>query len=235
MFTRSAPWYDLVYGAKDYAGEAARLRALIAALRPGAATLLDVACGTGRHLEHLVPHLRCEGTDLDAGLLAVAAARLPGVPLTVADMAELDLGRRFDVVTCLFSAVGYLVEVDRLRAAVDRMAAHLAPGGVLLVEPWILPEAWEDPGRSFVAEARDGDRLVVRVGSGRRDGRVSSLRFHYVAARAGAIETVDEEHVLGLFTRDEYLEAVAAAGLAASWVDEGPTDRGLVVGVRADG
>lgn len=232
MFTRSAAWYDLVYGDKDYGGECAQLLDLVGRLRPGAATLLDVACGTGRHLEHLRRHLRCEGTDIDPGLLAVARGRLPDVPLTVADMVELDLGRRFDVVTCLFSAIGYVVEVDRLGAAVARMAAHVAPGGLLIVEPWILPEAWEDPGRSFLHQGRVGDRLLVRVGSGRRDGRITTLRMHYVVAGAGAIDTADEDHVLGLFTREEYLGAVAAAGLVASWVDDGPTDRGLVVGVR---
>ena len=48
MFTNTADVYDLVYAWKDYAGEASRLCDLIG--RPGG-TLLDVACGTGKHLE----------------------------------------------------------------------------------------------------------------------------------------------------------------------------------------
>ena len=53
MFSESAAWYDRFYGTKDYAGEAQLVSALIRRHQPRARTLLDVACGTGRHLEHL--------------------------------------------------------------------------------------------------------------------------------------------------------------------------------------
>lgn len=39
---------------KDYAAEATGLHELIQARRPGAASLLDVACGTWAHLTHLL-------------------------------------------------------------------------------------------------------------------------------------------------------------------------------------
>ena len=50
MFTNSARFYDAVYSFKDYEAESQRLQALIEERSPGAATLLDVACGTGKHL-----------------------------------------------------------------------------------------------------------------------------------------------------------------------------------------
>lgn len=53
MYRREARLYDLEYAEKDYAGEAARLHELIQARSPRGRTLLDVACGTGKHLEHL--------------------------------------------------------------------------------------------------------------------------------------------------------------------------------------
>jgi len=42
-----APFYDSIYGFKDYAGEARRIRQLIDEYKPGARTLLDVGCGNG--------------------------------------------------------------------------------------------------------------------------------------------------------------------------------------------
>src|SRR5215218_2027417 len=98
MFSESADWYDHFYGGKDYGAEARRVTELIRQRRPGARTLLDVACGTGRHLERLRQEFDCEGLDLDGGLVAVARRRLPEMRLTRADMADFDLGRRFDAV-----------------------------------------------------------------------------------------------------------------------------------------
>jgi SAM-dependent methyltransferase len=232
MFSESAAWYDHFYGGKDYAAEARRVTEAIRGRRPVARTLLDVACGTGRHLERLRQEFACEGLDLDDGLLAVARRRLPGMRLTRADMADFDLGRRFDAVTCLFSSVGYLATVALLRAAIGAMARHLEPGGVLVVEPWILPEAWID-GTTTVEVVEDGDRKLVRVIASSRDGPMSTLRIHYAVAADGEVASADERHELRLFTHDEYAAAFLAAGLDTSWDPEGLTGRGLLIGVAA--
>ena len=59
-------------------------------------------------------------------------------------MAGFERGRRFDVVLCLFSSIGYARDEERLRAAVAAMASHLEPVGLLVVEPWLAPEAWRE-------------------------------------------------------------------------------------------
>jgi SAM-dependent methyltransferase len=70
------------------------------------------------------------------------------------DMLSFDVGKSFDAVTCLFSSIGYAGSVDGLNGAIDTMARHLKPGGVLVVEPWILPDKWQDGnvGAVFVDE-----------------------------------------------------------------------------------
>ena len=133
MYTKSARLYDVMYAGKDYAAASRFVHNAIGAVRPEAATLLDVACGTGRHLEHLRASYDVEGLDLSSDLLEMARARCPGVPLHQADMTSFSLPRRFDAVTCLFSAVAYLKTADRLTSAIERMASHLTDDGVLLV------------------------------------------------------------------------------------------------------
>lgn len=57
MFGRSQELYDAVYDAvgKDYQAEARAVLERVAELRGSEpASVLDVACGTGRHLEHFV-------------------------------------------------------------------------------------------------------------------------------------------------------------------------------------
>jgi len=121
--------------------EAELVHSLIERYSPGATTLLDVACGTGKHLEQLRTWYDVQGLDLDEQLIAIARERLGGVSLHLADMTSFALDRRFDVVTCLFSSIGYVGTVERLNNAVAAMSAHLNSGGVLIVEPWLSPRA----------------------------------------------------------------------------------------------
>ena len=131
MFSSSARIYDAVYSFKDYRVEAERVHELIQERSPGASSLLDVACGTGKHLEQFrrwYPDVA--GLDLDEGLVEVARERLDDVPLSRADMASFDLGRTFDAVTCLFSSIGYVGTVERLTSAiaVDGGSSHAERG-----------------------------------------------------------------------------------------------------------
>jgi SAM-dependent methyltransferase len=229
MFTRSARFYDAVYSFKDYAAEAAKVDALIHEHKPGARTLLDVACGTGKHLEHLRERYEVEGLDLDPNLLAIAAERLAGVPLHEGDMTSFDLGRRFDAVVCLFSSIGYAKTVEKLERAVTSMANHLEPGGVLLIEPWLTPDVWEDGhlGGVFVDEP---DLKIARVNLAEREGRLSRFVFHYLVLTPEGVERFEEPHELSLFTHEEYLAAFRSARLDVEYDAEGLMGRGLYVG-----
>jgi SAM-dependent methyltransferase len=229
MFTRSARFYDAIYSFKDYAAEATKVDALIKERNPGARTLLDVACGTGMHLEHLRGGYDGEGLDLDPELLAIARERLPGIPLHEGDMTTFDLGRRFDAVICLFSSIGYARTVEDLNRAVAAMAGHLEPGAVLVVEPWLTPEVWQDGhlGAVFVDEP---ELKIARVDLPERDGRMSRIDFHYLVATPAGIDRFEERHELGLFTHDEYVAAFRAAGLEAEHDPEGLMGRGLYIG-----
>jgi dTDP-3-amino-3,4,6-trideoxy-alpha-D-glucopyranose N,N-dimethyltransferase len=214
MFNRTAHVYDLLYSFKDYEAEAAALAGLILARNPGADSLLDVACGTGKHLELLretFPDVA--GVDLEPGLLEVARARLSDVPLTEADMRTFDLRRTFDAVTCLFSSVGYLADLGELSAAIRRLGAHLTAGGVLIVDGWVRPDAWRS-GVDVDALAETGDSVAAaRVSRTWRVENRSHLDMRYLIATHAGFEDEQEEHVLTLFTDDEYRQAFRLAGL----------------------
>ena len=231
MFSETAELYDLFYDWKDYAGEAAKIHELAEGRAPRARTLLDVACGTGRHLEHLRAWYEVQGVDLDEGLLEVARQRLPDVPFGLADMRDFDLGRRFDVVTCLFSSIGYVQTPEALRSAIAAMGRHVEPGGVLIVEPWLTPETFDPthPSRAMVVE--QPGLQGVRLNDTRVEGRLSIMDFHYLFGRPGQpVEHLVETHTLGLFTDAEHSAAFEAAGLTVEHDDAGLMGRGLWIG-----
>jgi len=232
VFSRSAQLYDAIYSFKDYGAEAASIHELVQARNPRAQTLLDVACGTGAHLAEFARWYGCVGVDVDPELLAIARERLPGeVELREADMRDFDLGRRFSAVTCLFSSIGYVGDVDELASAVGSMARHLEPGGVLVVEPWLSPERVVVPhvGAVFVDEP---ELKIARINTVEVDGNRSILELHYLVGRPDGVEHFTELHELTLFTDEEMLAAFRAAGLDVEHDPEGgPMGRGLYVAV----
>ncbi len=233
MFAKSARFYDAIYSFKDYEAESIKLQALIARSAPAARSLLDVGCGTGAHLASLRKSYEVAGLDLDENLLQIAAERNPGVPLHHADMVDFDLGRTFDVVTCLFSSIGYVRSVDGLGRAVDSMARHLVPGGILVVEPWIFPDQFEDGRADALVADFDGGK-IVRATFSSRSGGVSHLDIHYlVRSEDGSVTHFSEDHVLGLFSDEDYRRAFSDAGLDRAEFDaEGLMGRGLYLAAR---
>lgn len=97
------------------------------------ATVLDAGCGFGRvAIELTARGVDTVGVDLDADLLERARALAPELEWHLADLSVLDLGRSFDVVVAAGNVIGF-VDAARREAAVTRCAAHVAPGGRLIV------------------------------------------------------------------------------------------------------
>ncbi len=231
MFTRSARFYDALYSFKDYEKASRTLHALVREYAPGARTLLDVGCGTGRHLEYLREYYEVEGLDIGAELLEVAQARLPGVPLHRADMAAFCLDRTFGVVACLFSAIAYVRTPDRMRAAVAGMAQHLEPGGMLVVEPWVSPDRYWT-GTITANHVDASDLKITWMYTSERDGNETVLDIHYLVGTPDRVEHFTEEHRMGLFTHEEYMDAFRRAGIEPSYDSSGLFGRGMYWGVR---
>ena len=162
MFERSAYLYDAYYHFPDYAAASRNLRTLIQQFNPNAKTLLDVACGTGKHLELLRDHYCVESLDINPDLLEIARKRCPEILFHQGNMVDFSLGRRFDVVTYLFCSISYVKTIENAELAVGCMARHLLDGGILIVEPWISPgKCW---AKKMSAEITDEPELkIVRM------------------------------------------------------------------------
>jgi ubiquinone/menaquinone biosynthesis C-methylase UbiE len=235
MFSESARFYDAIYSSKDYAAEAAWMSRLLKEhQRSSGRDLLDVACGTAEHLVYLQQDYRVEGLDLDEGMLEVARAKLPGVLFHLGDMRDFDLGRSFDAVVSLFSAIGYVRTVDRLAEALATMARHVRPGGVLAVEPWFSPAQWQ-PGGVHALLVDQPELKVARMNrSEPAVNGLSAIEFHYLIGDAAGVRHVTERHELGLFEEAEYRAAFEQAGLTPEVDPEGPSGRGLYFAVREE-
>lgn len=227
--------YDLVYvgRGKDYRQEAKDIAELIRARNPVASSLLDVGCGTGAHLVCFDREFdEVAGLELSPAMVSVAGGKLDRDVVHEGDMRNFALGETFDAITCMFSTIAYALTESDLGDALGCFEAHLAPGGVVVVEPWWFEDTFIE---GYVAGdvCTGGSRTVARVSHAARNGDRSRMNVHYVVAEPGrGVWHFEEVHVSRLYTRAQYEAAFHCAGLTPEYLPGGPSGRGLFVGTR---
>ena len=232
LYHELARHYDDLYSWKDYRHEAQRLEEIARRFSAsGTASWLDVACGTGRHLEYLRRGRSVAGVDASSEMLRVARHRLPGVRLLRGDMRSFRLGRRFDVVSCLFSAIGHLPTETDVRTAFANFARHLKVGGVAIVEPWIEPSDYRT-GSIDLRAYQTPEVAFVRCSSSSHRRNHSVTHYHYLVGKRGRGFRYFEEKDVGLMVdRNRLLELMRGVGFRPRFLARGFTGRrGLLVG-----
>ncbi len=150
IYDRLAPAYDAVAWIYDLAGAGGFHRRAVRALclRPGD-TAVDLACGTGVNLAHLVeavgPTGRVVGVDLSPRMLARARRRAQrrgwrGVELVCADVRDFAFPQPLHGVVSTYG----LEMVPDHDSVVARAVAALAPGGRIAVGGLRHPDRWPD-------------------------------------------------------------------------------------------
>lgn len=150
LYDRLAPVYDAVAGAYDLVGAGGFHRRAVAALglRPGD-TAVDLACGTGANLRHLVravgPAGRVVGVDLSPGMLARAQQRIDANGWTTVTLVRADV-RSAGLPEPLHGAVSTfgLEMVPEVDAVVASIVAALVPGGRIAVGGLRRPDGWPE-------------------------------------------------------------------------------------------
>jgi SAM-dependent methyltransferase len=216
-----ASHYDLIYGSKPYRQEAEFVAGLLGR-RSG--TLLDLACGTGRHaVEFAAMGFAVTGVDYGEELLVRArenaAAADAEIDFQLADMTDLELAREFDAVTCLFDSIGYPCTDEGVIAALAAAARHLNEDGGFVAEflhtPAVLAGA--SPLRVARWPTPPGGQLL-RVSETELDREAGVMQVDYELIELhpegeGYEHAVHTQHNR-FFTVDEMKGLMSQAGLA---------------------
>ena len=163
------PWfnsthYQKLYSHRDEAEAARFIDALIDRLHLDAgATVLDLACGTGRHARQLASH-GCHVLGIDLSAESICAAKKSedrNLWFRRQDM-RLPFGNRvFDYVFNLFTSFGYFADLGEHLTVVHNVAESLKPGGRFVLD--------------YLNVARAENRLV-REETTERDGATYHIR-----------------------------------------------------------
>ncbi|CAB1055485.1 hypothetical protein D1BOALGB6SA_218 [Olavius sp. associated proteobacterium Delta 1] len=227
MFSKTAHWYDALYGFKDYQQESHDIINLLKKEHPKAKSLLDVACGTAEHDRYLSGVYRVNGLDINPAFINIASRKNPEGQYLVADMTNFTLNKTYDIVFCLFSSIGYVKTLNRLVKMLRCFKEHLNRGGIVVVEPWFSKEQWNTDGSVHMLTGETTRGKVCRMNISQQKGSLSIIDFHYLAGTNRGIRHIRERHVLGLFSPEEMQSAFKKAGFIVKFDKAGLTGRGL--------
>lgn len=112
--------------------------------------VLDAGCGTGLMVKYFIDHGKeAWGFDISPEMLEEAKKRNKGngAKLFIASFTDFDLSITFDLITCNYDSLNYLIEDGELREALSRFHRHLAPRGHLIFDintTYNLEHEWGD-------------------------------------------------------------------------------------------
>ncbi len=192
--TDYAKYYDLFNRDKNYSDEIDFLELVFKKFfgvneeNKKVIKVLDLGCGTGLHTKELIKRrYSVSGLDLSKEMIEIAKKRNPSAKFYVGDMSNFDLIKnegKFDIIICMFSALGYLTENFQLDGFFKCCKAHLKENGLLILDIWNgLGVMHELPSsREKITEVKDENKFlkITRKSFPKLDGKnhINNVRFN---------------------------------------------------------
>jgi ubiquinone/menaquinone biosynthesis C-methylase UbiE len=233
MRMEPARYYDLIYAWKDYKKESKIISRLIQKHKKTSGNeLLDVACGTANHIRFLKDKYIVTGIDVNRQMLMVAQKKFKDITFEKANMIDFNLGKKFDIITCLFSAIGYVETYENLNKTIASFAQHLKKGGVLIIEPFFTKESYH-PGTIHMNVVDKPDVKICRMNVSQKRGNIATLDFHYLIATKKGIGFLRDKIQLALFEVKPFLTILKNNCFQAKFLKNGlMKGRGLYVAIK---
>lgn len=195
--TRNMAYHDVEFYRK-YAGK-------------GGGSVLELACGTGRVTIPLAESgFDVWGLDLSYPMLSILKRKMKKLPrqssrrmhISQADMADFDLGRKFDLIIIPFRAFQALTTEERIRSCLHQVKQHLKDDGVFILDifkpEWRMDESWVSTEEHVDWVKNDfGDgRTIIRTRLRRSIDTVNQIIHpeivYYIEEPGGERERVSE-------------------------------------------
>lgn len=168
-------FYDAIMG--DRAKQTKRLRAFIRKANPKARNVLELGCGTGSVLKHLVKDYEVWGVDLSTKMLSIAKKKVPRAKLSRQDMVRFRLSERFDVICCVFDSINHITSFIHWKKLFANVQRHLSDRGIFIFDintqkkldrhiaepPWVLKFGNNFLIMEITAVPRHGSNWNIKV------------------------------------------------------------------------
>jgi SAM-dependent methyltransferase len=216
-----ADWWPIISPPEEYAEEATLYVELIrASARRPVREVLELGSGGGNNASHMKRAFDMTVVEPADAMREISRKLNPECEHVKGDMRNARLGRTFDAVF-VHDAVMYMTTEDDLRAALETVAVHLAPGGVALVAPDATRESFAEATEHGGGEDESGRRARYLEWTLPPEPGESTYTVHYsfmLRDVGGSVHVVHDVHHEGLFPRATWLQLFDGVGLDAELV-----------------
>jgi SAM-dependent methyltransferase len=225
QFDIYAKFYDLLYKDKNYPEEAAYMDQLIKKHSPvnqSQLTLLDLACGTGKHLFELssLGYKNLSGSDISSAMIEKAKEKAGAIPNDIPfynysfQQSHL-IKKQFDIVISMFSAVNYLTNFGDQTKTFKNVNGLLKENGLFIFDYWNGNAVIRDYSPVKVLRKKDGNAEIMRISTTNVNTVTQgvSVKFNCLYIDKGhIIDEFEEIHNLHYYHFSEMYNLLEIAG-----------------------
>jgi SAM-dependent methyltransferase len=225
QFDTYAKFYDLLYKDKNYPGEAAYMHTLIgkhSQVSPSQLSLLDLACGTGKHLFELssLGYRHLSGSDISSAMIEVAKEKAAQNKKDInfynfSFQNSHLIKKEFDVVISMFSAVNYLTNFDDQLQTFKNVNGLLKDDGLFIFDYWNGNAVVRDYSPVKVLRKKNGTAEIIRISTTEinKVTQAVSVKFNCMYLDKGAmLDEFEEVHHLHYYHFSEIYNLLSVAG-----------------------
>jgi len=223
LYKKYARFYDKIYSKKKYDEEVAFIELIIKIFKVKGKNLLDMACGTGTHSKKFVDDgFKVTGVDINPEMLNIAKTKVKNATFLEGSMQTFKSKEKFDVVTCLFTAINYNKGISDLEATIKNFYELLNKGGIIIFDLGII-KGQEDKKRGvYIDTYAENDLQIARIGQwspSKDNPGIFNANFLIFIKEKGKIDFEIDEHELGIFSVEEVKSIMEKVGFTVKIYD----------------
>lgn len=208
-------YFDLLYKDKDYNSEANYIKKLINLYKPDSQYLLDLGCGTGKHILSIAESgFNATGVELSEVMLEKAISNLREnsnlhhkVKFFQGDIRSIRLKEKFDVIILLFHVMSYQTANNDLLLTFKTIKEHLKENGICIFDFWYGPAVLTEKPDKREKRLYDDEISIIRTSNPvmRINENIVEVNFHIdISDKTGKkIEEISETHNMRYFFKPE--------------------------------
>jgi len=207
-------WYPYMFTAERFDSAASEVDQLLALVGLESGSVLDLACGPGRHAIELSKRgFRVTGVDRSPFLLSKAKERAREAEVDVEwveeDMRSFERQGAFDLAINMFTAFGYFDDKSEDLEVLKRLQHSLVQGGRLVVD--IISKEWLAKNFLPTSSTKTGDGTLI---IDRREifDDWTRIRNEWILIKGGAVESFEFHHTI--YSGQELKDRILAAGFS---------------------